>query len=151
MNLLTSGSLFKRHPPQLCKTKNIKNNRFQKVFVQLLTNTEMVQMWNTSTIALYTSLSSSVAKMPWVIIPKNSKVRTTDISWLVQWQCVLCFVFSRRVTHRLISVNIIGFGNLPNMVRLKSKAVFKFKNNILKEEKQRINLFSIFSKSFYAL
>lgn len=36
MNLLTSGSLFKRHPPQLCKTKNKKNNRFQKVFVQLL-------------------------------------------------------------------------------------------------------------------
>lgn len=98
-------------------------------------------MWNTSTIALYTSLSSSVAKMPWVIIPKNSMVRTTDISWLVQSQCVLCFVYSHDVSHTGYVLWIYRVRKSSKLVRLKSESFvlrIKFKKK-LNEEKQRTN------------
>lgn len=48
MNLLTSGSLFKRHPPQLCKTeeKKIKVIDFKKKhFVKLFSNTEILRQF----------------------------------------------------------------------------------------------------------
>ena len=80
-------------------------------------NTE--KQWNvlayTSTTARYTSFSSSVARMPWVITPKNNRIRTTDILWLVKPQCVLCkYVFFLTTCHTPVtSQNILGFGNLP--------------------------------------
>lgn len=46
MNLLTSGSLFKRHPPQLCKTgeEKLGESISKENFVKLFSNTEIVQM-----------------------------------------------------------------------------------------------------------
>lgn len=109
-------------------------------------------MWNTSTIALYTSLSSSVAKMPWVIIPKNSNVRTTDISWLVLSECVLCFVFSHDVSHTGYVLWILSGSGIFQIVRLKSKTSFlnnKFKNNIFKRrEAKNLVIFDTFDFLF---
>lgn len=53
--------------------------------------------------------------------------------------CVVLCVFSRRVTHRLRSMNFIGFGNLLNCT---SKVLNnKFKTKIKKEKKNQYIIF----------